>query len=327
MITFTYTELSNQFFFISNLAEWHFSCKKHYNDIWLENNPLSKEEKEAIVKIKPILQKYGVHRKLKNKYVGVVFFLDDTQWEHLSEMVTEKDYKIFQDVFNIFQKRFDQIWKTEEKKIKKWKEILENSEAIKSKEIIKDIKSFLNSKADPDIETYLLITPCPDREIYGGANEGENKISTQVSNKSEKYLSRILAVLFHEVAHVYQRDYANDLTRKYIEKNNLIEKYKKIRPDLSKQGFGARSLFSETIVGFLFNGYWEGTLTTKHLQHSKNNKFEKNRSTAKPQTINNILSLSMEMAGPKIKEYLENNKKIDEELLEFIWKNFEEMNS
>jgi len=326
MIKFKYTKLSNQFFFIANLADWHFSCRKHYNDIWLKDKPLSKEEKQAIEKIKSVLQKYGFKNKLQNQHVGAIFFQDSKQWEYLAEIVTKKDYIIFQNTFNVFQERFNQIWKIEEKKIKKWKELLENSKAIKSKEIIKDIKSFLNSKVDPKIKTYLLLNTDSEGKVRGGANEGKNKISLEVSNIEKKYLSRILSVLFHEVAHVYQRDYANSLIRDFIEKNNLQEKYKKIRPDLLKQGFGIRSLFSETIIGFLFNSYWEGTLTAKHLRHSKNEKFIKDRSINRPLTIGNILSVSMEMVGPKICEYLENGKKIDEELLEFIWGNFERMN-
>jgi len=322
MITFKYTKLSNQFFFISNLADWHYSCRKHYNDVWLKDNPLTQSEKQAIEKIKPVLCKYS----FGEKSVVKAFFQDNKQWEHLVETTNKKEYKILQDIFQIFQERFDQIWESEEKKIKKWKELLENSEAIKSKEIIKDIKSFLGAKADPKIKVYLLINPCVDRGVGGGANEGKNKISIEVSNVTHKKLSRTISVLFHEVAHVYQREYANALVKKYIEEKSLQKKYKKIRPDLLKQKFSIYPLFSETIIGFLFNSYWEGTLTAKHLQHSKNKKFSEPNFTNKLQTISDILSLSIEMAGPKIKEYLENGKKIDEGLLEFIWENFEKMN-
>jgi len=321
MITFTSTKLSNQFFFISNLSEWHYSCRKHYNEEWLKNNPLSKEERRALKNIKPVLLKYN----FGDKFIGKEFFQDSEQWKYVSQLVDEREYKILKNVFNVFQKRFDILWETEEKKIERWKNFLENFKEMNRGEIIRDIKIFLNSKSRPRIKAYLLVNP-GDRGIGGGANEGKNKISLEISNKNLKYLPKVLSVLFHEVAHIYQRDYANLIVQKYIIKNNLKEKYQKIRPDLSKQEFNIRQLFSETIVGFLFNDFWEGTLTAKHFQHSKNIKFGNVDLTKKPRTIKEVLNLSVEMAGPKIKEYLENGKKINEELLEFIWQNFKKMN-
>jgi len=61
-----YTKLGNQFFFISNLTNWHFSCEKEYNEIWFKKiGNLNEEEKKVLKQFAKILNKYGFKKKNK----------------------------------------------------------------------------------------------------------------------------------------------------------------------------------------------------------------------------------------------------------------------
>ena len=55
---------ANKFFFISNLTEWHFSCRKMYNPIWLKHTGgnLSLQEKKYLKIFKNILIQYGFEK-------------------------------------------------------------------------------------------------------------------------------------------------------------------------------------------------------------------------------------------------------------------------
>jgi hypothetical protein len=50
---FKISKLANQFFFISNLSEWHFSCRQFYNQEWLkQTEPLTDNEKQILKEFK-----------------------------------------------------------------------------------------------------------------------------------------------------------------------------------------------------------------------------------------------------------------------------------
>ena len=60
---------ANFYFFIANLSEWHFSCRKRYNFFWLAaDDKFSKTEKKYLKIFKKILLKYHFFR-----YLGILF--------------------------------------------------------------------------------------------------------------------------------------------------------------------------------------------------------------------------------------------------------------
>lgn len=62
-----YSKIGNFFFFISNLSDWHFSCRKEYNEAWIkQTGELSNNEKNAIENFRKIMTKYGFITKEKN---------------------------------------------------------------------------------------------------------------------------------------------------------------------------------------------------------------------------------------------------------------------
>lgn len=70
------------YFFVQNLSEWHFSCRKDYNNLWLDElGPLSKKEKMALQKLKKIHQKYS----FGPKYLGQYFFLKKNPWKNIEK--------------------------------------------------------------------------------------------------------------------------------------------------------------------------------------------------------------------------------------------------
>src|SRR3989344_542952 len=63
---FKISRLDNFYFFVSNLTEFHFSCRKHFNIDWISaTGPLNQEEKKAINDVNAIFKKYGF--VIKNK--------------------------------------------------------------------------------------------------------------------------------------------------------------------------------------------------------------------------------------------------------------------
>ncbi|MBU1557460.1 hypothetical protein KKC45_00670, partial [Patescibacteria group bacterium] len=96
-----YNRIGNKFFFISNLSEWHFSCRDYYNEIWLnEVGPLTREEKDSLFEIREILQKYDF-----NKYLGLFFMTsnENTVWSLLKKHIEEEEVHILKKVFKVFE--------------------------------------------------------------------------------------------------------------------------------------------------------------------------------------------------------------------------------
>jgi len=74
-IKFVNSDIANNFFVISNLAEWHFSCRREYNRKWLDlTGELNSEEEQAIKVFKGLMKKYGFDRRdPKAGYLGDIF--------------------------------------------------------------------------------------------------------------------------------------------------------------------------------------------------------------------------------------------------------------
>ncbi|HNW96342.1 MAG TPA: hypothetical protein PKL20_00640 [Candidatus Paceibacterota bacterium] len=114
----TVSKLANQFYFISNLTEWHFSCRKDDNKKWLEmTGPLNEEEKDALDIFKNILQLNGFTCDTieKSKYLGKYFLLNSEEqiWQNLKKSIKDENFQKIKWIFKIFKSRFKKIWKEE----------------------------------------------------------------------------------------------------------------------------------------------------------------------------------------------------------------------
>ena len=98
----SYTE--NLFFFVSNLSEFHFSCRKEYNEEWQKIfGKINKEEAKLLGKFRVVLKKHGFNEE--GAYLGVPIFTssENQKLESLEKILTASDFAIFKETLKIEQ--------------------------------------------------------------------------------------------------------------------------------------------------------------------------------------------------------------------------------
>jgi len=203
-----HSRISNLFFFISNLAEWHFSCRTEYNKEWIkQTGVLTEKESEAINVFGDVMRKYGFEYK-KNKlvYLGQYFFLNSEKeaWEEVEKNVMEGEYKKIRSVFRMFEPRFKKIW--DEKGIKAWgrslKKIAESENGIKLMAAME--RAIKPDKKLEDFVVHIIPSPINNKSASGGANLGCGHITLEaaIEDNSDEYMETALGVMAHEMVHV-----------------------------------------------------------------------------------------------------------------------------
>jgi len=118
---FTVNKWSNFYFFVQNLSEWHFSCRKNYNIFWQQQfGKLTTKEKKALENFNKIRLRYDQGKTCFEKS----FFTKKNPWRSLSLTLTSKEYKVIYNIFSLFQNRFEKLYKEESPLLKKWKILL-----------------------------------------------------------------------------------------------------------------------------------------------------------------------------------------------------------
>lgn len=243
----SFTKLGNQFSFISNLTEWHFSCEKEYNKVWLEKTgALNDKEKEALKQFRKILKRYGFKKeKDKVTWVGTPFiiFSERKAWQKVKERMGEKEDREIKKIFNLFEPRFGKIWKKEVLKLKRAKELLKRELMLKSKKIDKTLSAlskFYNQTLPKRIiNVYLLAIPSKSSGIGGSAVLGEKGIILEI--KDLKDLQDYILVLIHEMGHAF-------LEKTSIEKIKAVIAKVKFPPNELTRKRGKVGLINELIL-------------------------------------------------------------------------------
>ncbi|MEW5908156.1 MAG: hypothetical protein AB1643_03225 [Patescibacteria group bacterium] len=226
-----YTKLGNQFFFISNLSEWHFSCRPDYNEIWIKRTgDLTRKEKQSLQDFKNIMTKYGfTYRNKKSVYIGNIFYKypEESIWEKLRWLVTKKELEKIKEIFNIFNPRFNKIWRSYKPfgaRIKIFENVLYEKRNVN---LFKALEIMLgNKKKIKCINIFIIFSPHDfDATAAGGANIGDDSITLELPNfksKNESDLEYSVGVLAHEVGHILFRngDY-HTLIKKIIRKKKI----------------------------------------------------------------------------------------------------------
>jgi hypothetical protein len=229
---FIISEIENLFFFVSNLSEWHFSCRPTYNIEWInKTGPLIKKEVGALAQFKQIMRKHGFYFKNgKSQYLGQYFFVpnEESKWCELSNFVSQTEYEDIKEILNIFTPRFKKIWR--EEKLVIWQNALQRKvQTTKVKLLFKDIECFIPPREQLEsINVHLLASPSKNRTAAGGANLGNQDVTLEVPilKLNEWNLEYALALLAHEISHIYI-DHSSVL--------KLIEKYPKRSKDFLKE--------------------------------------------------------------------------------------------
>jgi len=262
-LSFKTSKIANNFFFVSNLSEWHFSCRKDYNEAWLKKTgPLTKKESEALDNFKKIMQRNGFTSKnIRNsQYIGKYFYFypEKKSWNKLKRSVGIADFKKIKKVFNIFRPRFEKVWKQykNDKRVGIFSQEIKNGEHQK---LYKDIELvFAGKKYTKKIDIIIIFSP-HDHEATaaGSACLGEKTIVLELPKLKQDtwQLEFSINILAHEISHIL-----------FDERNgrNLIEKsLKKFHiPKIIKHiNFSPILLINEAVIeSFLPYGY----LAQKH---------------------------------------------------------------
>jgi hypothetical protein len=211
------SKLSNLYFFIQNLSEWHFSCRKKYNEIWKkELGKFSEKEKRAIKKFKKIHLKYPY----RNNYLGAYFF-SKKSWFNLKKEIDEKDFKEIKKIFSILENKFNQLYKKEYSNLKKWQKALgEEFKKPYHKKIIKTLSKIYNTKPLwEEMNVYLVFS---DKIFAGGGGRMKNNTSIECSQIPISQIKRITGITWHETIHIcFEKQYFLPLLKKMFKDSEI----------------------------------------------------------------------------------------------------------
>ena len=192
------------YFFVQNLAEWHFSNRKDYNVLWRQEvGTFSAEEEVAIHKLKEIHQKYSFGKA----YLGLDFFLEKDPWATLKQRMSVEDSEMLQEVFSSLENKFNVFWEKESPLLTEWQKKLNNelnnpSSADRVLEILKVL--FNTSPTESGIA--ILLLPSSPKHTGGGANIGNKNITLEISRYPLEEECHEICLIWNEVIHLsYQK--------------------------------------------------------------------------------------------------------------------------
>ncbi len=311
---FKISKLDNFYFFVSNLTEFHFSCRPHFNKDWIQaTGKLSQEEKLAIHNIRPIFKKYGfVFEKNKSLYLGKHFYCpeDQDKWNALKEYVSEAEYKKLSDSFKVFESRFNKMYR--EDLLQNWKFSLEK-ELLGEKFItlFDFAKHFFGAKTSDDIlNIHLLMSPSLTWSTSGNADLGDKDITLEVPifNITQEQVELATCILVHETSHIwFEKNLNYKITKKLSGKN--FELIKEVIIDcISPSGFPAQKYAkaSNPFKRFLFHNLADGYKAYKNFVNSRKSNVKK---------LNVYVSWHM---YPLMSYYYLHNKKIDKKFVNIV---------
>ncbi len=155
-IKITQSKISNLYSFISNLSQWNkLVCVPQRKKEWLQKTgKLNKKEKEALKKFSQIFQKAKFN-------LEKIFLYENPKkiWQILAKKIGKTNAFNIQSIFKILEGRFNKIWKSENKKLKKIaKEFSQRKSEIKANlEIIRKLCG-LQKTLPQKIELRLLLS-------------------------------------------------------------------------------------------------------------------------------------------------------------------------
>lgn len=201
----TISKISNLYFFISNLSEWHQSFRPKYNEFWLREKPLSDQEKKLLTRFAEIHRDYGFDNK--NFYLGRIFFLSEDPWKELDEKTAYSEE--VKNIFQEFEGRFKQIWRESEKVLISQKKIITDyfkNESETNQSISDELLSFysLDTPKCQDVKVIMLLS-VPNM-TGGGANLKPYGVTLECSGWTGDD-RKILSVLYHEMIHLCYENY------------------------------------------------------------------------------------------------------------------------
>ncbi len=202
------SRIANQFFFISTLAAWHYSCRKDVRDAWIRaTGKLTPREEKALAEFSALMRtKYGFRSPAT--YLGGIFYqqTDRTAWPTLERFVKDpKDYELLKKVFSTFDERFKKIWRPKSRaSLKVFERSLREKRTVRFFDAVGSCFGGTNGSKKP-ITVIILFSPLDgSHTAAGGANFKKNVVTLELPDlkKNTWQLSYSIAVLGHEIGHM-----------------------------------------------------------------------------------------------------------------------------
>lgn len=274
---FKTSRLDNLYFFVSNLTEFNFFCRKHFNVDWVSaTGQLNREEKKAIENTKPIFEKYGFNAKgNKSIYLGKYFYCPDDKekFDSLEKYLLPEEYKVISDSFSVFEGRFNKIYN--EKLLENWKFALEKE--LSNEKFLKLFnfaqKFFNATKVSSVLNVHLLASPSIIWSASGNANLGDRDITLEVPvlNLTEEQIELAVYILLHELSHIWLENSSNYSIVKKLSGDNLSLVKEILIDGISPSGFPAQkySKASNPFKRFLFHNLADGLKAYENFINNK----------------------------------------------------------
>lgn len=303
----------NLFLFIANLTEWHFSCRQNFNRIWKRQPyPLSPVEQRQLILFKNALIRY--YQKTGEHLTSFFANGRNINWRILSKILDEKDIEVIKETFSLFRSRFNFFYNRQKKNMFAVAQVVKKNRE-NNQTYLEQTKNLYGCKERKNCDVLIALSEDSNHNSGGiyFASSRKGHIILQFGDFQLKEDHQpILMVFYHELGHHFQE---NNYWRKLSEKNEA-----KIRIPIKfkNQGINVKDIIDEPIHTALWGK--NGIFTEKIFGVRKS--AEKETGSYYYQ-----VELCAQKIKPLVQNYLKNNKKADQELIEHIIRTWNNLNS
>lgn len=194
----------NLFLFVANMTQWHFCCRKSFNDTWRKApTPLSPTESRLLAQLKDVLLKFEhkYHRHLAEALLEANMAV-----RSLKVQIAPSQAEIIEQCLTQFKPRFDYFYNLQEKNIAKVGEYLhrlmsEHQDLLAQNRILYPPHNYKK------LEFIVTLSQDAHKSAGGICYEGKER-SYIVMQFGDYDLSRDTApmvdILMHEIGHTFQ---------------------------------------------------------------------------------------------------------------------------
>lgn len=203
---FVVRKWANFYFFVQNLSEWHFSCRKDYNVLWRQElGEFSPKEENYLKNFRELRSKY----KSSRTHFEQIPFTSDNPLKEFKKVLSLEEYEQIEKTFSLFERKFDSLYKKEFPVLEQWKKDLDKkaNDLVLVNSII-DILSILFdvSESEMKIKIYLLFSNI--NHTGGGTNIDAQSVSLEISRYPLENIGHVLGIMWHEIIHLlFQNHY------------------------------------------------------------------------------------------------------------------------
>ncbi len=302
-----FQKLSNQYFFISNLSNWHFSCNPEYNKVWLkETGELFKEEKKVLRQLIPIFQKYEFDYENPKNYLGTHFVNPNEKdiWNNISSIITKDELRVLKQAFIIFDRKFNLVWeKNKNFGFSIIKKVENEFKKNNFSDVLNKIKILFNQETS-ESTIHLLLTPPNKNFIGGGANTGNWQFTLELGDG--KNITEGILVILHELCHQLIRNLDLDFKIKDIDLQKKLSQITLFKEQGLEEGLEELTICSLLPDGFLSKDITDYFSEIKEKEYNDLKSYE---------DLENYVILK---SKDFILDYTENKKQLDQNYINNI---------